>query len=148
MKKTRDRESQIIKVINEVDGGRTVKAVCREYGIAEVTNYTWKSKYGDLEVAHLKRLKEMGEEDRRLKQMYADRSLDHKVLKDILEKSSKASRTTGPGLLCLSSIFDRPAAGLPGRGHPRFGIPLSTRSYPRRRRHRWFAESGRSIFSV
>ena len=148
MKKTRDRESQIIKVINEVEGGRTVKAVCREYGIAEGTYYTWKSKHGGMEVADVKRLKELEEENRRLKQMYADRSLDHKVLKDILEKSSKASRTTGPGLLCLSSIFDQPAAGLPGRGHPRFGISLSTRSYPRRCRHRWFAESGRSIFSV
>ncbi len=46
MKKTRYSESQIIKVLKEVQGGRTVKAVCREYGVAEGTDYTWKGKYG------------------------------------------------------------------------------------------------------
>ena len=86
MKKTRYSESQIIKVLKEVEGGRTVKAVCREYGVAEGTYYTWKSKYGGMEVADLNRLKELEEENRRLKQMYADLSLDHKVLKDIVEK--------------------------------------------------------------
>ena len=86
MKKTRYSESQILKVLKEVEGGHTVKAVCREYGVAEGTYYTWKSKYGGREVADLKRLKELEEENRRLKQMYADLSLDHKVLKDIVEK--------------------------------------------------------------
>ena len=59
MKKTRSSESQIIKVLKEVEGGRTVKAVCREYGVAEGTYYTWKSKYGGMGVADLKRLKEL-----------------------------------------------------------------------------------------
>ena len=87
MKKTRSSESQIIKVLlKEVEGGRTVKAFCREYGVAEGTYYNWKSKYGGMGVADLKRLKELEEENRRLKQMYADLSLDHKVLKDIVEK--------------------------------------------------------------
>ena len=86
MKKSRYSESQIIKVLKEVEGGRTAKAVCREYGIAEDTYYTWKSKYGGMEVADLKRLKELEEENRRLKQMYADLSLDHKILKDVVEK--------------------------------------------------------------
>jgi putative transposase len=86
MKKLRYSESQIIKVLKEVEGGRTAKAVCWEYGIAEGTYYTWKSKYGGMEVADLKRLKELEEENRRLKQMYADLSLDHKILKDVIEK--------------------------------------------------------------
>ena len=86
MKKTRYSESQIIKVLKEVEGGYMVKVICREYGIAEGTYYTWKSKYGGMEVADLKRLKELEEENRRLKQMYADLSLDHTVLKDIVEK--------------------------------------------------------------
>ena len=132
MKKARYSESQIIKVLKEVEGGRTVKAVCREYGIAEGTYYTWKSKYGGMEVADLKRLKELEEENRRLKQMYADLSLDHKVLKDIVEKNSKARRTTRAGRLRAIGAFDQPAAGLSGRGHQRFGLSLSTRSYPRR----------------
>ena len=77
MKKTRYSQSQIIEVMKEVEGGRTVKAVCREYGIAEGTYYTWKSKHGGMEVADVKRLKELEEENRRLKQMYADLGLDH-----------------------------------------------------------------------
>ena len=77
-----------------MEGGRTVKAVCREYGIAEATYYRWKSKYGGMEASDIKRLKELEEENRRLKQMYADLSLDHKILKDIVEKSYKASRAT------------------------------------------------------
>ena len=86
MKKIRYSESQIIKVLKAVEGGRTVKAVCREYGIAEATYYTWESKYGGMEASDIKRLKELEEENRRLKQMYADLSLDHKMLKDIVEK--------------------------------------------------------------
>ena len=86
MKKTCYSESQIIKVLKEVEGGRTVKAVCREYGVAEGTYYSWKSKYGGMEASDIKRLKELEEENRRLKQIYAELSLDHKVLKDIVEK--------------------------------------------------------------
>ena len=84
--KKRYSESQIIKVLKEVEGGRTAKAVCREYGFVQATYYTWKSKYGGMEASDIKRLKELEEENRRLKQMYADLSLDHKILKDIVEK--------------------------------------------------------------
>ena len=56
MKETRYSESQIIKVLKEVEGGRTVKAVCREYGVAEATHYTCKSKYGGMEASDIKRL--------------------------------------------------------------------------------------------
>ena len=88
MKKTRYSDSQIIKVLKEVEGGRTVKAVCREYGIAdaEATYCSWKSKYGGMEASYIKRLKELEEENRRLKQMHDDLSLDHKILKEIVEK--------------------------------------------------------------
>ena len=117
MKKSRYSESQIIKVLKEVEGGRTAKAVCREYGISEGTYYTWKSKYGGMEVADLKRLKELEEENRRLKQMYADLSLDHKILKDVVEKSCKARRATRAGRLCAIGAFDQPTAGLSRHRH-------------------------------
>ena len=64
MKKKRYSESQIIKVLKEVEGGRTVKAFCREYGVAQATYYTWKSKYGGMEASDIKRLKEEEEENR------------------------------------------------------------------------------------
>jgi putative transposase len=86
MKKTRYTESQIIKVLNEVEVGRTVKDVCREYGISDATYYNWKSKYGGMTASDIKKLKELEDENRRLKRMYADLSLQHEALKDIVEK--------------------------------------------------------------
>ncbi len=91
MKKSRYSETQIVKILNEVEGGRLVKEAGREYGISDATYYNWKSKYGGMEASDIKRLKELEDENRRLKQMYAELSLDHKTLKDIVEKSSKAS---------------------------------------------------------
>lgn len=86
MKRARFTETQIIKVLKEVEGGRSIKDVCRENAISDTTYYNWKAKYGGMEVSDIKRLKELEEENRRLKQMYADLSLEHKVLKDIIEK--------------------------------------------------------------
>ena len=86
MKKSRFTETQIIKVLKEVEAGRQVKEVCREYGISDATYYNWKAKYGGMEASDVKKLKALEEENRRLKQMYADLSLDHKILKDLVEK--------------------------------------------------------------
>ena len=86
MKKTRYAESQIIKVLNEVEGGRMVKDICREYGISDATYYNWKSKYGGMTASDVKKLKELEDENRRLKRMYADLSLQHEALKDVIEK--------------------------------------------------------------
>ena len=86
MKKTRHSESQIIRIIKEVESGRRVKEVCREYGISDATYYNWKSKYGGMEVSDIRRLKELEDENRRLKQMFANLSLEHIALKDVIEK--------------------------------------------------------------
>ena len=80
MKKSRYTESQIVKILKEVEAGRLVKEVCREYGISDATYY------GGMEASDIKRLKELEDENRRLKQMYAELSLDHRILKDIVEK--------------------------------------------------------------
>ncbi|MFT7213146.1 MAG: putative transposase [Granulosicoccus sp.] len=60
--------------------------MCRDYGISEATYYNWRTKYGGMEASDIKRLKELEDENRRIKQMYADVSLDDKMLKDIVEK--------------------------------------------------------------
>ncbi len=86
MRKARFKESQIVKILKEVEGGRMVKDVCREHGISDATYYNWKSKYGGMEASDIKRLKELEEENRKLKQMFADLSLENVALKDIIEK--------------------------------------------------------------
>ena len=86
MRKSRFTETQIVKILKEVEGGRQVKEVCREYGVSDATFYNWKSKDGGMEASDIRRLKEMEDENRRLKQMFADLSLKHEALKDIVEK--------------------------------------------------------------
>ena len=86
MKKSRYSETQIVKILKEVESGKRVKDVCREYGISDATYYNWKAKYGGMEASEIKRLKDLEDENRRLKQMYADLSLEHTILKDIVEK--------------------------------------------------------------
>ena len=86
MKKSRFTETQIVKILKEVESGRLVKEVCREYGISEATYYNWKSKCGGVRASVIKRLKELEDENRRLKQMYAELCLDNRILKDIVEK--------------------------------------------------------------
>lgn len=86
MKKSRFTESQIIQALKEYDSGKKVDDLCREMGINKNTFYNWRKKYGGMDVQQLRRLKELEEENRRLKAMYADLSLDHRILKDIVEK--------------------------------------------------------------
>lgn len=86
MKKSKFTEHQIIQIIKAVEAGRTVKDVCREHGISEATYYNWKSKYGGMEASDMRRLKDLEDENRRLKQMYADLSLENRALKDVIEK--------------------------------------------------------------
>ena len=69
------------------EAGVPVKDVCRELGVSPATFYQWRSRYGGLEASDLRRMKDLEEENRRLKQMYAELSLDHKILKDIVEKT-------------------------------------------------------------
>jgi len=86
MKKSRYKETQIVGILKKVEAGRQVKDVCREYGISDGTYYNWKSKYGGMEASDIKKLRDLKEENRHLKQMYADLSLENRALKDVIEK--------------------------------------------------------------
>lgn len=86
MKKSKFTESQIVNILKEAEAGVSVEDLMRQYGFSRATFYKWKAKYSGMSVSELKRLKELEEENRRLKQMYADLSLEHEVLKDIIEK--------------------------------------------------------------
>ena len=86
MKKSRHSEHEIVKAVNQLDCGLSADVICLEYGISRATLYNWRSKYSGMDSSHIKCLKELEEENRRLKQMYADVALDNKILKDVIEK--------------------------------------------------------------
>ncbi len=81
MKKKRRTGEQIIGIVKEHEAGRKVPELAREHGISEGTIYAWKAKFGGMEVADAKRLRGLEDENRRLKQMVADLSLDKEALK-------------------------------------------------------------------
>ena len=86
MKGKRFSPAQIIKILKEHEAGTEVTEIIRKYGIARNTFYLWKSKYGGLEMNELKRLRELEDENAKLKRMYADVSLDNQILKDVITK--------------------------------------------------------------
>jgi putative transposase len=90
MKKTRFTETQIVGILKQQEGGIPTKELCREHGISAATFYNWKSKYGGMEVSDVKRMKELEEENAKLKRMYANLALDNEILKDLFAKKGWA----------------------------------------------------------
>jgi len=86
MKKSRFREEQIIGVLKEGEAGVAVKDLCRKQGICEQTYYRWKARYGGLEVSEARRLRQLEDENRRLKHIVAEQVLDIQALKGVLAK--------------------------------------------------------------
>jgi putative transposase len=87
MKKSRHSEEQIIGVLKQMEAGRKVAELAREVGVSEATLYIWKSKYGGMDVSEARRLRALEEENRRLKQLVADLSLDREALKVVIRKN-------------------------------------------------------------
>ena len=86
MKKTKFTEEQIAFALRQAENGTRVVEVCRKLGISDATFYNWRKKYGGLGVPELRRLKQLEEENRKLKQLVADLSLDKQMLQDVLSK--------------------------------------------------------------
>lgn len=86
MKKIKFSESQILGILKEQEQGLKVSEICRNHGISDATFYNWKSKYAGMTVDELKRLKSLEYENSRLKQMFANLSLENAALKDVLSK--------------------------------------------------------------
>ena len=86
MKRKRFTEEQIAYALRQAEGGTPVAEICRKLGVTEQSFYRWKKKYGGMGVAELRRLKQLEEENRRLKRMVADLSLDKQMLQDVLKK--------------------------------------------------------------
>ena len=86
MKKSRFSESQIVAILKEVELGAKVNLTCRKHGISEPTYYKWKSQFAGMTVSHLSQLRELQDENSKLKRMYADLALMHNALKDVVER--------------------------------------------------------------
>lgn len=87
MKRTKFTEQQIAFALKQADTGTRVDEVCRKMGISEATFYNWKKKYGGLGVSELRRLRQLEEENNRLKQIVADLTLDKQMLQEVLKKN-------------------------------------------------------------
>jgi putative transposase len=85
MKKTRYTESQILSILKEADSGISVADLTRKYGLGHSTIYNWRAKYGGMELSELKRMKQLEEENRRLKSLFAKASLENEILKEAIE---------------------------------------------------------------
>jgi putative transposase len=86
MKQSKYSETQIVNILKEAEAGIPVEELSRKHGFSQSAFYKWKAKYSGMDASALKRLKELEEENRRLKQMYADLSLEYQALKDIVQK--------------------------------------------------------------
>lgn len=86
MKHSRYSDSQIIAILKQAASGTPVPALCREYGMSNATFYKWRSQYGGMEVSMITRLKELEQENKRLKKMYADAKLEAEIVKEAMAK--------------------------------------------------------------
>ena len=86
MKRNRYTEPQIVFALQQAESGTAVADICRKMGIAEATFYRWKKRYGDLDATEIRRLRQLEDENRRLKNLVADLTLDKAMLQDVLRK--------------------------------------------------------------
>ena len=86
MKKSRYSDSQIMSFLKQAEAGTPVPQLCREHGMSSATFYKWRARYGGMDVSMMRRLKELEEENRRLKKMYAEERLKAEIVQEALEK--------------------------------------------------------------
>lgn len=86
MKKSRFSDSQIVAILKQAEAGSPVPELCREHGISSATFYKWRAKYGGMDASLMARLKELEDENRRLKKMYAEERLKAEIVQEALQK--------------------------------------------------------------
>jgi putative transposase len=130
MKRKRFTEEQIIGMLKEVDAGLPVKELVRKHGISEQTYYRRKSKFGGMEVNEAKRLRGLEDENRRLKHLVADLTLDNQALKAVVAKDSETCRVSGSGRSTDNRMWDDRAACMPRARLRSVDLPLPVEARP------------------
>jgi putative transposase len=134
MKGSRCTEEQIIGILREQEAGAKTADVCRKHGVSEATFYKWKAKFGGLDVSEARRLRQLEDENTRLKKLLADAMLDNAVLKDIASKNGDARGQAGRCGRCARGARHQRAAGV---RDPRDGPDVGALSAsPQRALHR------------
>jgi len=95
MKKTRFTEAQIVSILHQQEVGKSVKDISREHGISDATFYNWKAKYGGMQMSDVKKMKDLEEENGRLKRIVANLTLENDAIKTVLEKKYGGLTTNG-----------------------------------------------------
>ena len=95
MKKTRFTEAQIVSILHQQETGKSVKDISREHGISDATFYNWKAKYGGMQISDVKRMKDLEDENNRLKRIVANLTLENDAIKTVLEKKYGGLTTNG-----------------------------------------------------
>lgn len=95
MKKTRFTETQIVSILHQQEAGKSVKDISREHGISDATFYNWKAKYGGMQISEVKRMKDLEDENNRLKRIVANLTLENDAIKTVLEKKYGGLTTNG-----------------------------------------------------
>jgi len=95
MKKTRFTEAQIVSILHQQEAGKSVKDISREHGISDATFYNWKAKYGGMQISDVKRMKDLEDENSRLKRIVANLTLENDAIKTVLEKKYGGLTTNG-----------------------------------------------------
>jgi putative transposase len=113
MRKTRFTEPQIMAVLRQAEGGVAVPELCREHGISSASFYKWRAKYGGMDASMMSQMRALEDENRRLKRMFADLSMQADLLKEALGKSDAASSTPGVGREGGGEEGSQHCAGLP-----------------------------------
>ena len=86
MKKSKFTEEQVVYALKQAEAGVPITELCRKYGVSDATFYTWRKKYGGLDAEEMRRLRQLEDENRRLKGLVADLALDKQILQDVLSK--------------------------------------------------------------
>lgn len=95
MKKKKFTEAQIVSILHQQEIGKSVKDISREHGISDATFYNWKAKYGGMQVSDVKRMKDLEDENSRLKRIVANLTLENDTIKTVLEKKYGGLTTNG-----------------------------------------------------